>query len=382
MPDCDYCQFLCNLLTKTYITINISTLVLFCFLQINKFYEDGCFLQKIYYSELDPISTVYWSGLGDEIIKLGYLEEFSGKYTSISPKEIYFWKHIYITVKRNKNLIKDSNNYYELNYNRPKPVIIDVKVSFKSNLDYSYKRNSNICFSKDCLSKNGYCEIPFIYISLESEDSTEQFIKYNSIQISSKNSSEFYDPKKIYLYKIYREPDFNQKERQMDFLDTYKKVKKSILVINPTLRLTKILMLSFLTIDSYSKFCTIFNIFFAIFHGINALLFLLLNIYYRKLPDDDSTLDSIQVALVVLEFFCIILGIVTNYSAFSEGPECDIFCGCICCCCDDKDEQNMKERKKEKIKISRNLEKEIKDYKLEIDKNKENLENILFDIKK
>ena len=54
-------KFWCNLFSKIYLTINLATLILLYFLQRNKFYEDGCFLQKVYYSELNSISQINWS---------------------------------------------------------------------------------------------------------------------------------------------------------------------------------------------------------------------------------------------------------------------------------------------------------------------------------
>ena len=300
MPECECAKCWCNFASKIYLTINISTLILIYFLQENKFYEDDCFKQRIYYSELAPISEMYSSTYKtDDSIQLGYLEKYSGKYTEISPKGIYKFDNYCTNVKR-KNMVGEEID---------SPVRIDVKVSYKNELDYIYKRNSNICFSKDCAIKNGYCEIPFIYASYESEVSTNDFILDNDIKISSKDTSEFYDPKIIYKYKIYREANYAQKENRMDMVDTYKQVITSILVLNPLLRIIKIILLSCVTVK-YSGNCTLINLFFSIIHAINAALFLLIINFYGKLLEDDvdidDTLDSIQISLVVLEFFCII----------------------------------------------------------------------------
>ena len=377
MPE--YCaKFFCNLASKIYLTINISTLILIYFLPKNKFYEDECFLQKIYYSELDPISELYYTHFKtNESIQLGYLEKYSGKYINIYPKEIYKWKNYYINVKRKKSEVTDAKNDYE----EPSYVLLDMKVSFKNKLEVIYKRNSNMCFSKECVARNGYCEIPFLYIEQVSEDSSDNFISDNAIRISSKNPLEFYDPEIIYRYSIKREANFTQKEGLMDLLDIYKKLLTNTLVINPTLRLVKIFLLSCLTVKD-SGYCTLINLFFPIIHAINAALFLSLIIFYRKLPNEEDAYDAIQVSLVVLEFFCLILGIVTNYKSFSDRPNCN----CYCDWCDkDINEQKIEEIKEEKGAISKEIEKikgEYEDYKLEMDKNQKNLENILFKIKK
>ena len=67
------------------------------------------------------------------------------------------------------------------------------------------------------------------------KDSTNNFILDNDIVISSKDTSEFYDPGTMYRYLIYREANYVQKENQMDMVDTYKQVKTTILVLNPLL---------------------------------------------------------------------------------------------------------------------------------------------------
>ena len=372
MPNIDCFKCWCNFTSKIYLTINISTLVLLFFVQNNKFYEDECFLQKIYFSELDPISDIYYSRYEtDDCIQLGYLEKYSGKYTDISPKGIYKFDNNYVNVERKKSRKEKSNE----------PIKIDVKVSYKYKFDYIYKRNTNICFSRDCLARNGYCEIPFIKTSEMSRDTTNNFINDNNIKISSTNSPEFYNPGMLYQYLIYREGNFTQKEGQKDYIDKYKKIMLCILIINPVLRLVKIFMLSYITVKDSGN-CTLINLFFSIFHAINAALFLAITIYYHKLPDEDGTYDTIQIILVVLEFICLIFGIITNYKDFSDKPNCN----CYCDWCDkDPEEQKIKEKKEEKEKISEeieNIKKENKNYKLEMDKNKENLETILYEIKR
>ena len=382
MGNCDCAKFCCNLASKIYLTINLSTLILIYFLPKNKFYEDECFLQKVYYSELDPISEIYYTSFKtNDSIQLGYLEKYSGKYITIYPQEIYKWKNYYINVKRNKSEIPNTNNDYAYNNEETRYVNLDIKVSFRNKLQVIYKRNSNICFSKECVTRNGYCEISFIYFDRVSEDSSQNFISDNAIQISSKNPLEFYDPEFFDRYIIKRQANFTQKEGLMDLVDIYKKIMTSILFLNPALRLIKIFLLSCLTVND-SGFCTLINLFFLIIHAINAALFLALIIYYIKLPDEDYTLVSIQIALVILEFFCLILGIVINYKPFSDKPNFS----CYCDWCDkDIEEQKIEEIKEGKGKISKeieNIKQEYNDYKLEMDKNQKNLENILFEIKK
>ena len=88
--------------------------------------------------------------------------------------------------------------------------------------------------------------------------------------------------------------------------------------------------------------------------------------------------------LLYLEFICIFLGITTNYKDFSDQPY--LYCNCNWCCCDKSTEnQIIKDKKEEKIKRAQVLENKIKenrDYILEMDKNKENLQKILLEIKK
>ena len=116
MGNCDCARFCCNLASKIYLTINLSTLILIYFLPKNKFYEDECFLQKVYYSELDPISEIYYTSFKtNDSIQLGYLEKYSGKYITIYPQEIYKWKNYYINVKRNKSEIPNTKNDYAYN---------------------------------------------------------------------------------------------------------------------------------------------------------------------------------------------------------------------------------------------------------------------------
>ena len=181
MSNCDLAlEYFCNLASKIYLTINISTLILIYFLQKDKFYEDECFLQAIYFSELNPISEWYFNSFKtNESIELGYLEEFSGKYTKIYSKKIYKWKNEYINVKRRKSSEKDT--HYK--------VLIDIKVSFKRELDFIYNRNSNICFSQKCISKSSNCKIPFILLTIILK--IQQIILYQIIQ--------FKYPQKIHL---------------------------------------------------------------------------------------------------------------------------------------------------------------------------------------
>ena len=263
-------KFWCNLFSKIYLTINLATLILLYFLQRNKFYEDGCFLQKVYYSELNSISQINWSSFKtNDSLQLGYLEEYSGKYTKISSKKIYKWENEYINVKREKIKLKRDLAY----------TIIDIKVSFKTSFDFNYKRNSNICFSKECLAKDGSCKMPLIYPVAFYKESTNNFIKDNDIQISSKNIKEIYDPGVMYLFYIYRR--FDQKEGQTNFVNIYKRTLLSILILNPILRFLKLFLLSIAQVGKKER-CTWINAFFSIFHTINATLLLVITIYYRN----------------------------------------------------------------------------------------------------
>ena len=317
-----------NLANKIYFTINISTLILLCFLQKNKFYEDECFLEKIYYSELEPISNVYLSSYKtNNSIPLGYLEEFSGKYMNISPKEIYKWKYRYININRTYVSFPNSNppDYFDI-YNDGN-ILLDIKVSFKDKLDLSHKRNSNICFSMPCLAKNGNCKIPFLKVLNLEQDYSDYFISDNSIEISSRNSSEFYDPITLYLYLIYRKGDFDKEKYQMKYVNIYKNTIMSIIIINPILRIVKIILLLFIELRKYEWF-TLINIFSFIYHVINATLLLVIHSYYKKLPYEDDTLKKIQISLIVLEFICLILRLLINYESFSDKPNCNCYCGC------------------------------------------------------
>ena len=139
-------------------------------------------MQKVYYSELDPISEIYYTSFKtNDSIQLGYLEKYSGKYITIYPQEIYKWKNYYINVKRNKSEIPNTKNDYAYNNEETRYVNLDIKVSFRNKLQVIYKRNSNICFSKECVTRNGYCEISFIYFNRVSEDSSQNFISDNAI---------------------------------------------------------------------------------------------------------------------------------------------------------------------------------------------------------
>ena len=346
MTDSECFQYWCNLASKIYLTINIATLILLFILQKYKFYEDECFLQTVYYAELEPISEIYNTSFKtDDSIQLGYLEEYSGKYIKISPKEIYKWENKYINVKRNKNAkIKTITNY----------ILIDVKVSFQWGLDPIYTKNSVICFSKECLAKNENkrCKTHSLYsfsVDSVSEESTNDFISENSIQISSRDTPEFYDPRTMYLNYIYR--DFNQQEGLMDIVNVYKRTLLSALILNPILRLIKLILLLCGGANEKNKF-SLLNIIFPLIHAINAPLFLVITINYRKLPNEDSTLEEIQIALVVLEFFCLIFGaIITNYKDFSDFSFCDFHCHCYCCFCyEDTGNQTIKEKKKKRKK--------------------------------
>ena len=182
-----------------------------------------------------------------------------------------------------------------------------------------------------------------------SEESTNDFISENSIQISSRDTPEFYDPRTIYLIYIYR--DFNQQEGLMDIVNVYKRTLLSALILNPILRLIKLILLLCGGAKKKNKF-SLFNLIFPIIHAINAALFLVITINYRKLQNEDSTLEEIQIALVVLEFFCLIFGaIITNYKDFSDFSFCDFHCHCYCCFCyEDTGSQTIKEKKKKRKK--------------------------------
>lgn len=350
--------FFCSLYFNIYFIMNIVTLIILCFfLKESNVFSDGCSLDLIDNWDLSPISDIYLSNeKTSETLKLGYLEEYSNEDIEVSSAEIDKWKGRYINVKRDKSskpinyieisevmnpirsfnykTIRIDNDYYlhysSENYNGE--ILYDLKVSFREKYHSNQKKFSNICFSYFCAANLGICLNNDTFEIIDS-DITDNFIRYNNIKLKIKNSEGYYHPEEFHLFKrnkIHNENTDNN-------INKIKKLFIAYLILNPILRIVKLLFSCFLSVGEGS--CSCLNFIYIIAGAINFSLVLCIVIFSSNNDDDyegsyNNYLEGLKFPLDIIFYHFIFECCVFSCSfffdseSFSEEPKCSCGCGC------------------------------------------------------
>ena len=350
--------FFLSFFTNLSFILNIVTLIMICiFLKEPNVFSDGCSLDLIDNWDLAPISDIYLTNeKTSDSLKLGYLEEYSNEDIEVSSVEIYKWKDRYINVKRDKSskpinyieisnfmnpirsfnykTLRINNNYY-LHYsteNYNEEILYDLKVSFREKYHSNQKKFSNICFSYFCVSNLGICLNNQTFEIIDSDD-TNNFISYNDIEVTIKNREGYYHPEKYHLFKRNK----IHKENADNNINKIKKLFIAYLILNPTLRIVKLLFSCFLTVGE--GICSCLNFIYIIAGAINFSLVLCLLIFTTDNDDEDDyegiydnyleglkfPLDIILI-LFIFECYNFYGSFFFNSDSFSEKPNCS--CGC------------------------------------------------------
>ena len=336
--------------------INIVTFIIFCiFLKEPNVFSDGCSLDLINNWDLAPISDIYLSNeKTSDSLKLGYLEEYSNEDIKVSSSEIYKWKNRYINVKRDKSskpinyieisdymnpvrsfdykTIRIDNDYYlhYSNENYDGEALYDLKVSFRENYHSNQKKFSNICFSHFCASNLGICLNNDTFEIIDSDD-TDNFISYNNIKLKIKNSEGYYHPGEFHLFK-------RNKIHSENADNTINKIKNlflAYLILNPILRIVKLLFSCFLKIEGGS--CSCLNFIYIITGATNFSLVLSIFIFTANNDDEyegiyKNYLEGLKFPLNIIfylflfECYDFFSSFFFDSESFSEDPKCS--CGC------------------------------------------------------
>ena len=308
----DICNFfLHSFYTNLYFIANILTFILFCiFLKDPNLFSDGCSLDLIDNWDLVPISDIYLSDeKTSDSLKLGDLEEYSNEDIKVSSAEIYKWKDKYINVKRDKNAkpinfieISDDinpntrfecktiqiNNDYYLHYSSESDegkTLYDLKVSFRENYHSNQKKFTNICFSHFCAANSGLCPNDDNFEIIDSVYSNS-FINYNNIDIQIKNNKGYYKPEEFHLFKRIKIHNENVNNN----FDKIKRLFIAYLIVNPILRIIKLLFSCFLDIGRgcCKGCCSCLNFIYFLAGAINFSLALCILIFSSNNSDDNN----------------------------------------------------------------------------------------------
>ena len=367
--------------------MNIVTLIILCFfLKEPNVFSDGCSLDLIENWDLSPISEIYLSNeKTSDTLKLGYLDEYSNEDIEVSSAEIYKWKNKYINVKREKSsnpinyieisevmnpirsfnykTIRIYNDYYlhysSENYNGE--ILYDLKVSFREKYHSNQKKFSNICFSYFCAANLGICLNNDTFEIIDSDD-TDNFISYNKIKLKIKNSEGYYHPGEYHLFK--RNKIHN--ENADNNINKIKKLFIAYLILNPILRIVKLLFSCFLTVGK--GYCSCLNFIYTTAGAINFSLVLCILIFSSVNDDDyegsyNNYLEGLKFPLDIIFYLfifeCYIFfgSFYFDSESFSEEPKCS--CGCDSSPFDSPEinEHLILEKNKFKEKIKLNEEK-------------------------
>ena len=401
MNSCGKCFF--SFQSNLYFILDILSFIILCvFLKNANIFGDRCSKYYIENYETDPITDLYLSNeKTPDSLLLGYLEEFSSDKMKIHSKEIYKWKNKYINAKREKNsdpinyltfsdnsyvhedfqtksLRFDSNNYLHFSTKgEDEQSLVDLKISFREELNTMMDINNNICFSKNCLNIYGECEVENYQII--DHDSSNNLINYNNIKIDLINyinlDINFYDPETFNLFKV--------KHINNNLVGNFKRIKQlfiSYLVLNIIFRVTKIIGACFLKIEN--NFCSLIYLFFLFNNIINFSLFfaVFLLIELGEVQDDntDDYLKGLNFSSfflminIFLESYILCFSFCLNFKMFSENPKY-----CSCCNLDDENYSNKIDNKNYE---KEELNKQIKNIKNEVNqgylKNEELIKNL------
>ena len=301
---CQHC--FCSFADNLYFIGQIFSLCLICFnFTFLDSYNSGCTQDLNYNYNLSPIYDIYITDeKTSESLKLGYLEEYSSDNLKIKSADIYKWKNKYINVKRGEkddpiifleitntptiyNNIKYktlqineqtylhySNEKYNIYSKYQNYILNDLIISFREKPHSNKKKNNNICFTKECVLDEGICSYGNNYEQIDS-DTSVNFINYNNIEINKKNSIDFYQPQKFYLYARGRLPNGKIEKLKMTkiFIFLYA-------IINILLRIIKLLFSCFLKIEN--KYCSFLYLIYIINSAINSAIISL--IFFKISP--------------------------------------------------------------------------------------------------
>ena len=315
----------CSLVNKVYFIGNFITLAILIIFFLKGPLKDQCLKDNFYNWNLSPIYEIYLSDeQTSESLKLGKLEKYSNINIKIKPRDIYKWKNKYINAKRlnekykiknldiedyfslspkpinyivisqnetinidfnYKTLKIDNNNYlhYSSEYNLFRRVLVDLKISHQIPFTYS-KIENNICFAPYCQKTENKCKTISNFIDY---DSTDNFIKYNNIEIVVSNSYEFYHPLSYGLYEI---DDYYEIKKLKKLYFLYYKLYISLIVINIIMRFIKLVFFCFLKISS--KYCSLFNLIILIIHLINLSFVLTIFFLIYNTIDNNSNYNN------------------------------------------------------------------------------------------
>ena len=359
---------------KFYFSFNISTLILMIIyhIYINPF-KDPTIKDCIHNWKLSPIYDIYITDeKTSESIQFGELEKYSDDDLYIKSTDIYKWKNKYLNVKRLDTKIKDldekdynSSNTKPINYlkidNRPYSdlsnsktikiddnnylhytndnslsVLVDLKISNKSPFTHC-EEEKNICFLYYCSvfeNKNeGKREIIDI-------DSSDNFIKYNNIEIEikNKNSFGFYKPESFQLYEI---DNILEKKNVMNNIITMEALDISFIVINIFLRIIRFICFYFIKRLYKVSICecdckgeehhfSFFNIILAIIQVINLAIIIYFYSLFSEIKSTYALTESVEIfddsdffnylkALIYIEFINLFFILISDFKYyFSE----------------------------------------------------------------
>ena len=308
----DICGFFIHsFYTNLYFIANILAFLFLClFLKEPNIFSDGCSLDLINNWDLVPISDIYLSNeKTSDSLKLGELEEYSNEDIKVSGSEIYKWRNKYINVKRDKeakpiNFIEISedrnpnkrfecktiqiNGNYYLHYSTESDeakTLYDLKVSFRDKYHSNLKKFTNICFSHFCAANLGLCPNDDNFEIIDSVYSNS-FINYNNIDIQIKNNKGYYKPKEFHLFKRIKIHNENVNNN----IDKIKRLFIAYLIVNPILRIIKLLFSCFLNIGQgcCNGCCSCLNFIYFIVGAINFSLVLCIFIFSSNNSDNND----------------------------------------------------------------------------------------------
>ena len=354
--NCDRICFFHILTHNLYFMSNIITFILLIICYVHNPLKEECLQNKLYNWELSPIYEIYLSDeITSESIKFGELEKYSNDNIDIKSSDIYKWKNKYFNVKRlevkvkdleeydydslspnpisyieitrseylyekksNHTVIKiDDNNYLHYYNEKSSSVLVDLKISHKRPF-IDLKEENNICFIPSCSLKENKCQFPSIKID---SDLSDNFIKYNNIEIEVKNNIGYYKPEYFQLYRINNIKDITSTRTKKNIIYG-RNLFLAFFIINIILRTIKLIYFCFLEIKNHEAYCSCFNLIIFIIHIINfSFIIALITILYKIVR-----LDFFY-GILSLEIFGLIIGTIFSYGIFfsDEKPLDDDF---------------------------------------------------------
>ena len=387
---CNKKEICLSILFKFYFSLNLGILIFIIYYYFINPFNDQELQDNMHNWELSPIYEIFLSDeIKDESIKFGNLKEYSNKNINIKSADIYKWRNKSFNVKRLDKQIKDlsKEDYYSLS---PKPitniiinnlnkiyngninyttikiddkhylhytnnnslsVIVDLKISHKTPFTFS-QEEKNICFMQYCSILENKNTNHTIKID---SDSSNNFIKYNNIEIEEKNSFAFYNPEFFQLYGI---NNVLEEKTIMSNIIIIKYLYLSFFIITILLRFIKIILFYFITrlyritFEIKNIKCNCFNFILIIFHIINMMLIIIIYGFHGFSFSAEEKTSSIMafhnsqvskntiIMLIFFEIFNILLIFVFDFEYYFEEwddlndywDSSHVFCPCLLFC--------------------------------------------------